>query len=154
MTARLGIEVTAANAPEEAAENQDIVITATTAREPVLFGKWLAPGAFVAAVGSNMLMKREIDDETITRCSLIIVDSIEQSKIEAGDLLPPFERRLFRWEQVVELKDIVAGTHTGRTDNAQVIVFKSNGLALEDVAVATVVYQKARQTGIGVSLPF
>jgi alanine dehydrogenase len=153
MTSRLGVEVVSAGEPQEAAQNQDIVITATTAREPVLFGKWLSPGTLVAAVGSNMLMKREVDEETVQRSSLLVVDSIEQSKIEAGDLLPPFERRLFRWEQVVELKDVVAGNHPGRADDTHIVLFKSNGLALEDVAVATLVYRKAREAGIGVALP-
>jgi alanine dehydrogenase len=154
MSARLGVPVTPAQQPEEAAREQDVVITATTARDPVLFGAWLAPGTHVNAVGSNLLMKREVDEETVQRSALLVVDSIEQSKMEAGDLLPAFERRLFRWEQVVELADVVAGAKAGRTDDRQITLFKSNGLAMEDVAVATFVYQKALAAGKGTDLPF
>jgi ornithine cyclodeaminase/alanine dehydrogenase-like protein (mu-crystallin family) len=153
MTARLGVPVTPAELPEEAAQEQDVVITATTAREPVLHGEWLSPGAHVNAVGSNLLMKREIDDETVRRSSVIVVDSREQSKSESGDLLPPFERRLFRWEQVAELAEIVAGWRAGRTDDAQITLFKSNGIAMEDVAVATLAYHKAVAAGIGTHIP-
>src|SRR5579859_338848 len=87
MAARLGIPTTAADRPEAAAEGQDVVITATTAREPVLRGAWLSPGAHVNAVGSNLLTKREVDEETIQRSQLVVIDSIEQAKQEAGDLL-------------------------------------------------------------------
>ncbi|MCS6775976.1 MAG: ornithine cyclodeaminase family protein [Chloroherpetonaceae bacterium] len=154
MTARLGVPVVPATAPEQAAQERDIVITATTSLTPVLRGEWLAPGAFVAAVGSNLLIKREIDEETVRRSALIVVDSVEQAKIEAGDLLPPYEKRLFRWEQVAELKDVVAGACPGRTGSDQIVLFKSTGLAMEDVAVATLVYYHAQQSGAGTPLPF
>jgi alanine dehydrogenase len=153
MAERLGRSVVSAERPESAAEGQDIVITATTASEPVLRGEWLSPGAHVTAAGSNMLMKREIDEKVVSRSDLIVVDSIEQSRIEAGDLLPAFERRLFRWEQVHELHEIILGDHPGRTALEQITLFKSNGIALEDVAVATLVYHKALECGAGVRLP-
>ena len=153
MAAKLGVKVTPGECPEEAAEDRDVVITATSAREPVLRGEWLSAGTHLNIVGSNMLMKREIDDETVKRSNLIVVDSIEQSKTEAGDLLPPFERRLFRWETVAELSDIVAGRKPGRTDDSQITLFKSNGVALEDVAVAAVVYRKATEGNVGTQVP-
>jgi len=152
MAAELGVEVTPAERPEQAAEGQDVVITATTARDPVLMGRWLKPGAHLNVAGSNMLMKREIDDEAVQRSDLLVVDSIEQAKSEAGDLLAPYERRLFRWEQVAELADIVGGRNSGRTHDGEITLFKSNGLALEDVAVAAVVYQKARTEKVGASV--
>ncbi|HZT40563.1 MAG TPA: ornithine cyclodeaminase family protein [Chthonomonadaceae bacterium] len=154
MTARLSVPTTPAERPEAAAEGQDVVITATTAREPVLRGAWLSPGAHVNAVGSNLLMKREIDEETLQRSQRIVIDSIEQAKQEAGDLLIPYERRLFRWEQAVELSDVVSGRADGRTDDSQITLFKSLGIALEDVAVAMAVYTKARAENIGTSLSF
>ncbi len=153
MSQRLGVPVQPAEEPEAAAQGQDVVITATTAREPVLSGEWLSPGAHVNAVGSNLLMKREIDEETVRRSAVLVVDSVEQAKIEAGDLLPAFERRLFRWEQVAELAAIVAGRHAGRMDDAQITLFKSVGIALEDVAVGTLVYQKALAAKIGTQIP-
>ncbi len=87
------------------------------------------------------------------RSAVLVVDSVEQAKIEAGDLLPAFERRLFRWEQVAELAAIVAGRHAGRMDDAQITLFKSVGIALEDVAVGTLVYQKALAAKIGTQIP-
>ncbi|HLV81912.1 MAG TPA: ornithine cyclodeaminase family protein [Chthonomonadaceae bacterium] len=149
MAARLGVPVTPAERPEAAAEGQDVVITVTTAREPVLRGAWLSPGAHVNVVGSNMRIKREVDEETIQRSRRIVLDSIEQAKLEAGDLLIPYERRLFRWEQAVELSAVVSGSAPGRTDDSQITLFKSLGVALEDVAVAMAVYAKARAENIG-----
>lgn len=153
LSQQLGVEVAPTEKPEEAAEGQDLVITATTAQEPVLRGAWLKPGAHVNAVGSNLLMKREIDEETVKRSALLVVDSIEQAKQEAGDLLAPYERRLFRWEDTAELAQIVVGSNPGRTDDAQITLFKSCGIALEDVAVAAVVYRKAVAAKMGTRLP-
>ncbi len=153
MEAKLGVPVHAADTPEAAARDRDVVITATTSAEPVLQGAWLSPGTHINAVGSNQLSRREVDDETIKRSNLIVVDSIEQAKGEAGDLLAPYERRVFRWEQVVELADIVEGSRTGRTDEGQITFFKSLGLAFEDVAVATLVYRKAQAQGLGTDVP-
>jgi ornithine cyclodeaminase/alanine dehydrogenase-like protein (mu-crystallin family) len=143
MSGLLGVAVEPAETPRAAVEGMDVVITATTAREPVLEGGWLADGAHLNVVGSNGLTRREVDDQTVKRSGLIVVDSIEQSKIESGDLLGPFERRSFRWESAVELAEVVSGRHPGRTAPGQITLFKSNGVALEDVAVATLVYRKA-----------
>ena len=153
MADRLSLPLIPAEQPEHAAEGKQTVITATSSRDPVLHGDWLSPGAHVSAVGSNMLMKREIDERVVSRSDLIVVDSIEQSRVESGDLLPAFERRLFRWEQVHELHEIVSGAHPGRTAQDQITLFKSNGIALEDVAVATLVYRKAMERGMGTQIP-
>lgn len=153
MTKRLGVPVSPNDRPEAAAEGQDVVITATTSRVPVLRGEWLAPGAHVNAVGSNLLVKREINEETVRRAGVLVVDSIEQAKQESGDLLTPYEMRLFRWEQVIELSQIVAGYRKGRADDWQITLFKSNGLAMWDIAVATLVYRKAVAAKVGVEIP-
>lgn len=153
MTQVLEVPVSPVSTPESAAEGKDVVITATTAKDPVLRGAWLSPGVHVNAAGSNMLMKREIDDDVVKRSDLIVVDSIEQSKTESGDLLAPFERRLFRWEQVAELSDVVGGPRNGRENDDQITLFKSNGLAMEDIAVATIVHERARAAGVGTDLP-
>lgn len=153
MSERLGVEVVPAERPEAAAEGQDVVVTATTAKIPVLRGEWLAPGTHVNAIGSNLLVKREVNEETVRRAALIVVDSIEQAKMESGDLQVPYEMRLFRWEQVAELREIVSGHRPGRTDDWQITLFKSNGIAMEDVAVAALVYKKALAAKIGAELP-
>jgi ornithine cyclodeaminase/alanine dehydrogenase-like protein (mu-crystallin family) len=149
MTALLRSDVTAVESPEDAARGCSIIITATTAREPVLEGKWIEPGAHINAVGSNFLSKAEIDVETIRRASVVAVDSIEQSRTEAGDLLPAIERGLISWESVTELGRIVAGREPGRTSDSDITLFKSNGIALEDISTALRVYNLARERGVG-----
>lgn len=149
VSAWTGVPVRPAETAEEAVREMDIVTTATSAREPVLMGKWLKAGAHINAVGGNLLMKAEVDTEAVRRSDVIVVDSIEQSRLEAGDLLAPYEQRLFRWEQVRELSDVVGGVRPGRESGDQITLFKSNGIAMEDVAVATLVYRRAQERGTG-----
>lgn len=153
MERQLGLPVRPAERPEEAARDRQIVITATTAKDPVLFGEWLSPGAHVNAIGANQLNRREIDEMTVRRAGAIVVDSRAQSQEEAGDLLGPYERRLFCWEQVRELGEVVAGKAPGRRSPEEITLFKSNGVALEDIAVASLVLQKARALQRGVEIP-
>ncbi len=151
MTSLLRVEVTAAESPEEAARGS-IVITATGAREPVLKGEWIEPGTHLNVVGSNFLAKSEVDVEAIRRASIIAVDSIEQSRIEAGDLMPAIERGIISWESVTELGRIVAGRDPGRTSIDDITLFKSNGIALEDISTALRVYDLAVDKGLGQSI--
>ena len=125
------------------------MITATSAREPVLKGEWVDPGTHLNVVGSNFMSKAEVDIETIRRASIIAVDSVEQSRIEAGDLMPAIERGVISWESVTELGQIVAGRVCGRTSEDEITLFKSNGIALEDISTALRVYNLARERGVG-----
>lgn len=149
MTSLLRVDVTAATSAEETARGKSIVITATGAREPVLKGEWIEPGTHLNVAGSNFLSKAEVDVETIKRSSIIAVDSIEQSRIEAGDLMPAIERGVITWESVTELGRIVAGRDKGRTSDQDITLFKSNGVALEDISTALRVYNLARERGLG-----
>lgn len=149
MSSMLRVEVTPASTPEEAARGRAIIITATSARAPVFDGSLVEPGAHINAVGSNFLSKSEIDVETVRRADVIAVDSLEQSRMEAGDLLPAIERGVISWESVEELGGIVAGRVRGRASEEDVTLFKSNGIALEDIAVALPVYNRARERGVG-----
>ena len=149
MTELLRVEVSPIEVAEEAARGQSIVITATSAREPVLKGEWIEPGTHLNVVGSNFLSKAEVDVETIRRASIVAVDSIEQSRVEAGDLMPAIERGVISWESVTELGRIVAGRDIGRASEEDVTLFKSNGIALEDISTALRVYNLARERGIG-----
>jgi alanine dehydrogenase len=149
MTALLRCDVEPVGSPEEAAHGSSIIITATTARTPVLEGKWVEPGTHINAVGSNFLSKAEIDVETIGRASIVAVDSIEQSRVESGDLMPAIERGAINWERVTELGRIVAGREPGRASDTDITLFKSNGIALEDISTALRVYNLARERGVG-----
>lgn len=149
MTSMLRVEVTAAGSAEETARGKSIVITATGAREPVLKGEWIDPGTHLNVAGSNFLSKAEVDVETIKRASIIAVDSIDNSKLEAGDLMPAIERGVITWESVTELGRIVAGRDRGRTSDEDITLFKSNGIALEEISTGLRVYNLARERGLG-----
>src|SRR5262245_21427622 len=114
MTSLLRVDVSAVDTPEQAVRGQSIVITATTSREPLFDGRSIELGTHLNVVGSNFLAKAEVDVETIRRANLICVDSIEQSRIEAGDLMPAIERGVISWESVNELGKIIAGYAPGR----------------------------------------
>ena len=152
MSAACRTEVVPVDRPEAAAQELDIVITATNSREPVLHGAWLADGVHLNIVGSNFLGKAEIDIDTVRRTELIVVDSKEQAKIESGDLLPAIEQGILHWTDLYEFGQVLVGTARGRTDVRQVTMFKSHGIAIEDVTVAATVYAKAREQGAGRTL--
>lgn len=143
------VEVQAVPHPEMATEDKDIVITATTSREPVINGSWIAEGTHLNVVGSNFLGKAEVDVETIRRCKFIAVDSKDQARIEAGDFVQALEDGALHWADVHELAYVVVGRYVARSHAEDVTMFKSLGIALEDVAVAAKVYERARELGIG-----
>jgi ornithine cyclodeaminase/alanine dehydrogenase-like protein (mu-crystallin family) len=146
-----GVELTAAGEPEDAAQ-ADIVITITTARDPVVAGAWLEPGTHINVAGGNSILRREVDDEAIKRSSFIAVDSLDQARVEAGELVTPVEKGLLSWERVRELRQVVNGEISGRTGDADITLFKSLGIAIEDIAAASVVYRKAKEKKAGKEL--
>jgi ornithine cyclodeaminase/alanine dehydrogenase-like protein (mu-crystallin family) len=154
MTARLGIEVRPVARPQDAAEDLPIVVTATTSREPVFDGNHLAEGALVCAVGSNWLNRAEIDTTVVRRADNIVCDSIKACQLEAGDFVDALEKGIFDWTRAVELADVVAGRATGRNTRESIVLFKSVGLGLEDVALAAKLLERARAQGVGRELPF
>ncbi|HEY7425320.1 MAG TPA: ornithine cyclodeaminase family protein [Gemmataceae bacterium] len=142
-------EVVPVSRPEMAAEKKDIIITATTSREPVLVGHWIAEGTHINAIGSNFLGKAELDAGTVRRCAVIAVDSKDQARLEAGDFQQPLEDGSLRWADVRELGQIIVGRYAGRKHPQDMTLFKSLGIAVEDVAVAARVYARARDEGAG-----
>jgi len=130
----------------------DIVVTATTSKDPVLRGEWLHEGALVCAVGANDPAKRELDNAVLERAAFVCCDSREQSQLESGDLIEPVARGLLDWLEVHELQDVVAGEVAGRASDADIVVFKSNGIAAWDLAAAAHVVGLAREQGVGVEL--
>ncbi len=149
MTEQLGIHVQPTDTAKDCAAEADIVITITSAARPVLEGAWLAPGTHVNAAGSNALLRSEIDFETVKRSRVVAVDSREQARVECGDLLAPVEMGYLHWDRVYELADVAAGHVPGRIDPADITLFESQGLAVEDVAVAAVVFERAKAEGAG-----
>jgi ornithine cyclodeaminase/alanine dehydrogenase-like protein (mu-crystallin family) len=153
MEAQLPLAVRPVETAEEAVRESDIVITITSSREPVVRGAWLAPGTHINAAGVNSSRRRELDEEAVSRCDRVVVDSLEQSKQEAGDLIAAFHQRSERWEQVRTLAEVVGGEYPGRESPDEITLFKSNGVALEDVSVAALVYERALAEGVGRRLP-
>jgi ornithine cyclodeaminase/alanine dehydrogenase-like protein (mu-crystallin family) len=153
MSQRLGVPVTPVSSAEEAVRGAQIVTTCTTSKVPVLEGRWIEPGTHINAVGVNQPQRRELDAEAVLRSAVIVADSREQSKIESGDLIQAFAGDATRWESVRELSDIIAGKIPGRTGPAQITLFKSNGVATEDVVVAGRVYEIALERKLGKLMP-
>jgi len=137
---------------EQAVRGADIIVTATYSKEPVISADWVEPGAHVNAMGSNQAGRREIPTEVVQRAGVIAVDSIEQARMESGDLLLAFGEADWSSPRLVELKDVVTGHAQARTAPGLLTLFKSNGLAAEDVIAAGFVYERALATGAGVSL--
>lgn len=142
-------EVVPVAEPRQAAEGLDIVITATTSREPVLLGEWIAPGTHLNIIGSNFLAKAEVDVEVFRKAQLVCVDSKEQAKLEAGDFDAALKQGVLHWSDVLEYPHILTGRYPGRESPTDVTVFKSLGIAVEDVAVGMKVLELARAAGLG-----
>jgi alanine dehydrogenase len=147
---RVGAEP--AETHREACGDSDVVVTATTSKDPVLRGEWLRAGALVCAVGANHPSRRELDDVVLERATFVCCDSREQARLESGDLIEPVANGVLDWLEVYELQDVVAGEVPGRQTQDDVVVFKSNGLAAWDVAIGAAALERARERGIGTEL--
>jgi alanine dehydrogenase len=134
------------------AAEQDVVVTATSSKDPVLRGEWLRPGTLVCAMGANRIQSRELDNAVLERATFVCCDSKVQARIEAGDLAEPVERGVLDWLEVHELSEVVSGEVVGRGSDEDIVLFKSIGIAAEDLAVGSLVYGRAREQGIGVEL--
>jgi ornithine cyclodeaminase/alanine dehydrogenase-like protein (mu-crystallin family) len=141
----LGLRVEAVESAEDAVRGSDVVVTITSAKAPVVLGSWLEEGAHLNAAGSNHALRREIDGEAVERAGLIAADSVEQAKIEAGDLIQAAEEGRLDWTRVVELSGVVSGRLEGRRDEKQITLFESQGLAIEDLLVAGEIYRRVKR---------
>ena len=154
MSGRLNIEVVPAASPEETVRGSDIVSTVTTSATPLFDAAWLSPGTHVNGAGSNSLIRRELGEDVVKRCTTIVVDSVETALREAGDLLPLLEKGRLHARQLVELGDLIIGRQTGRATPDEVTLFESQGMAIQDLALAVRLEALARERGFGVELPY
>ena len=152
MSEAIGVAVVPASA-EEAVRDSDLVGTVTTAAQPLFEAEWLTPGAHINAAGSNALIRRELSEATLKQAALIAVDAVPTALAEAGDLLPLLEKGQHHARQLVELGDIIVGKHKGRVSADQITIFESQGMAIQDLAVALRVLKAARAAGLGIELP-
>ena len=147
MSERLGLDVVPAASAEETVRGSDIVSTITTATTPLF-------DAHINAAGSNSLIRREIGEDVLKICRPIVVDTVETALKEAGDLLPVLEKGRLSERQLVELGDVIIGRHPGRSTPTEITLFESQGMAIQDIAVAVRLEAMAREKGMGVELPY
>ncbi len=138
MQGRVRARLVETDSARACAVNADVICTITTSRDPVLSGGWLKQGCHINAAGSNAANRSELDQDAVERCDVVCVDQVEQGRIESGDLITA----LASWDHVIELRELLRGTAPGRTNRTQITLFKSNGIAAEDVAAAHFVYQR------------
>ncbi len=148
-----GVDVVPSASAEETVRGSDVVGTVTTASQPLFDADWLEAGTHVNAAGSNALIRQELSEAAIRRCDVVCVDTVATALAEAGDLLPLLEKGRLHSRQLVELGEVIAGRHPGRTAPGQITLFESQGLAIQDLAVAARVVAAARQAGLGTELP-
>ena len=138
-----------AESAEAAVRDADLVVTATTAKTPILNAESLRPGTHVNAVGAHRSDLRELDGATLARAK-VVVDSREAIMAECGDILLAIKEKCFTERDIHgEVGEVLAGTKPGRTTAGELTLYKSVGIAIQDVATAHLVYQKALQRGVG-----
>ncbi|HKW58196.1 MAG TPA: ornithine cyclodeaminase family protein [Candidatus Dormibacteraeota bacterium] len=143
---QLGVRTVDAATAEAAVVGADLVVTCTTSHSPVIDADWVEPHALIAAVGSNFRNRAELPPELVERAQTVVVDQLATAELESGDLIQAAEAGKFDWAQAVELGAVVAGRWE-RPDRPGITLFESHGLALWDLAAASVVVATARQRG-------
>ncbi len=142
-------DVAVARSTAEAVSDADIVVAATTSSEPVLFGRDLRPGTFVAAAGANVATAREVDTETVRRAGKLVIDSLADSLANAGDLAIPMSEGAIRKEDIAEIAEIIAGARPGRETKEEITYYKSLGLPIQDLITAQHIERRAIDAGAG-----
>ena len=139
---------------EEAVRGADVVVTATNSREPVVRREWIAPGTHINAVGSSVATARELDGATVAAASLF-VDRRESTVNESGDYLFALREGAIAEGHIrAEIGEVLVGSAKGRTSRDEITLFKSLGLAIEDLAAVALLYEKGRRDGRGTSIAF
>ena len=148
-----GVRVVPAASAEAAVRGSDVVGTVTTAAQPLFDAAWLEEGTHINAAGSNALIRQEVSEAAIRRCQLVVVDSVPTALAEAGDLQPLLEKGRLHARQLVELGEVITGRHPGRQAAEAITLFESQGMAIQDLAVALRVVQAAEAAGVGQEMP-
>jgi alanine dehydrogenase len=154
-SAEVGISSRAVDRPDAAVTGTDVVLCAARARDevPILQGAWLRPGTTVVSIGSTLPEQREVDPETLARADRIVADMVDEVVDETGDLIAARAAGIDVGERVVALADVVAGRAPARETPDEIVLYKSVGSALQDVVIAELMLRKARDAGVGSSIP-
>lgn len=145
----LNAEVVAADSAEAAVRGRQVVVTMTSAGQPVIDEAWIAPGTLVIGAGSNIPSKAELPPELVGKAGRVVVDQLETARLESGDLLLAEARGSFRWDQAAELGAVLTGSASGRPSAEAIVIFESHGLALWDVAAGAQILAAAKRDGLG-----
>jgi alanine dehydrogenase len=150
MSRELGIDVRAAANAQEAVEGADVVITATSASQPVIDGDWLAPGTHVTSIanGDKTRLRQEIDDTTLRRSTAIFITSKETVCTNESDIFRAVRDRIISWEHVHEISSLLLGQVQGRTEDDQITLFKLQGTGIMDVAIGLAAYEKLKESSL------
>ena len=152
MTDTMVVEVSAATSNEDAVRDCDIVLCIAATMDPVVEAAWLKDGSTLIGAGPTTWRAREVDEAVITRAGKLIVDSMEQAAIEAGDLCSAVDKGIIQWSKVHELRHVVSGAVTGRDSKDQVVYAKIMGTGVADVAAAKLAYDSANAAGLGTEM--
>lgn len=144
-----------ADSAEAAVTNADLVICAARSRDetPTMLGRWLRPGMTVVSIGSTLPEQRELDPEAIERADLIVADMVEEVAHDTGDLIAAAQAGVQFADKIVSLADVVSGAHPGRSGAEQIMLYKSVGAAIQDLAVAAMCVKRAIALGLGTTIP-
>lgn len=149
LSQRFGVSIEIAADEEAVCRESDLLVLATTAQQPIIRREWLKPGAHVNAVGSHSPGARELDSDTVA-AARVVVDSRDANLAECGDLIVPMnEGRITREHFCDEIGEVIAGQKPGRRSPDEITIYKSVGIAIEDVATANLVLRRAREAGVG-----
>src|SRR5574343_627810 len=154
LSEQTGVAIVPAASAEETVRGSDIVGTVTTAAQPLFDAEWLQPGVHINAAGLNALIRQELSEAAVRRCDVIAVDAVPTAPPQAGDLLPLLEKGRLHERQLLELGDVSVGRRSGRESVGQITLFESQGMAIQDLAVALRVLHAAEARGLGTPLPF
>ncbi len=143
------LDIAICETAEDAVVRADVVIAITSSRTPVVRGEWIRSGMHVVGAGINRADVAELDHDVVARADLIVVDHLGGAMREAGDLIAAHTSGHFDWSTAIELGAIVAGVSEGRSSRDQVTLFESQGIAIEDVALATLLLDRAEASGVG-----
>jgi ornithine cyclodeaminase/alanine dehydrogenase len=150
----IACEIVIADDPVEAVAEADILTLITSAKDPIIKGEWLKPGTHVNGVGAHAPAMRELDTDTVVK-SKVVCDLVDACKAEAGDLMIPVNEGKWNWDKVhANLGDLILGKSLARENANEITLFKSVGLAIQDISVAQIVFQKALELQVGMEFNF
>jgi len=151
---KFGIEVKISNNPQKLIDDADIIVCATSSKDPLFPGESIKPGTHISSIGSHLPTHRELDEVLINRANIIAAGSKEACLNEAGDFIIPINQGKLDSERIINIGDIILGKYKGRDKEKDITVFKSVGIALQDVIVANLAYQRATKNLTGMEFEF